>query len=1074
MRFGRVAGLVLNDTSNMWERSRDVKMKEISMDTATVTFQSNFLGTFGSNVFIIPPDIIDFNELFVDFAGKLAETPYVLIVNVIALVIMILLVVILRRYDKRDSIAWDYQPLTDNKPEDQYIYFISVYTGFWSSRKLSATPYITLRGSRGTTATRLLRDVNREMFPRWTLRNFLLTSNRNLGRLREIEIGHDGRGDSPGWFLEKILIYDKFNDEKSTFLCGRWLSPDRDDCKTRRKMFTARGELSDGSVLFASNTRFNLFDDFLFLSLFSRPSPSRFTRVQRCVAIFAMLFLSMLTNAMWYRTSQGVQTYGIHLGPFHLNYKQVYVGLMSSTITIIPGFLMAWIFRNRRQKTGSVALGSFKEGILPWWFVIIAYVIAAICILSGAVFTLFYSLQWGRETTVDWLMSFSMGTVQGVMFLEPIKVVLVTLLIAFLCKKYAKRDMEEMATSQTELYCMDQHSEGFDNPNMEKDISNQSLDGKDNPKNSDMEEIVMDITDNKREARFYRKILLDRKLLTLFRSLLVRSLYITLLALICAHNSVWTSYLQNGALENLLSPSQTLNTTADIWTWLRGQYADQVFPKLYYNGDFRLIPERVYMFDNVSYRVGVTRFRQIRVKGRCRIPNLLDSLIPICPPSYDTDVMDTANYCTGWITRNTPCKETEWIYKTDEETDAYPIVGVHHVYNGGGYVKLLDPGPNTTDVRNDFYSMQANNWIDKSTRLVVMEFLLFNPDSRLFSFPKVTIEMPETGGYLTEVKVKTARLYPYIDAFDFFVLALQVIFLLITFIRLLHLIYSSWRMGKKCCTASAQWVYLLRVVSSLMGISFFIVRIDRTIYTIEEIRNSTGKFVSLDLLDMMDTAYKLCVSLELFLAIIDLLLPLTFNQSLYLMRTSISFCGKDLLYLGIASMIPMTAFAILCYCYIGPHRFDFKDIGSSYITLFRTLLAMVRVRDTFDPEDILSGLIFSLFLLQMTIITVNICICILNAALAHVKEQCLVSTEFESYDKELQQHFWQKIDNTLKVFKRHAIKKPTPLDADTTRYWKLATALDNQLFRVLGFLEQEYLDEKEDMELCTLLLRIAP
>ncbi|XP_060074617.1 polycystin-1-like protein 2 [Ylistrum balloti] len=1049
MRFGRVSAFALNYTSNKWERSTDIKMKDISMETETITFQSNFLGTFGSNVFVLPPELINFDELFVDFAAKLADTPYVLAVNVTCMVLLVLLTIILRHWDTQDNVLWNYQSLADNNNSDKYSYFLSFYTGFWSSRRLSATPYIILRGSRATTSIRILQDVKRGNFQRWTLQNFLLKTDKNLGILCEVEIGHDGKGDSPGWFLEKILVYDSVNNEKNIFLCGNWLSPDRGDCKLHRKLYTARTELNEGRVLFGSNTKFNLFDDFLLLSLFSRPSSSRFTRVQRCVSVFAMLFLTMLATAMWYRTLDDAQTYGIHVGPFHLNYKQFYVGFMSSSITILPGILMAWIFRNRYQKTDHLLL---NKGFLPWWTVIIGYVFAFSCIIAGATFTFFYSLQWERETTVDWLMSFFLGTTHGVLFIEPIKVVLLTLLVAFLCKKYAKRDLEEMATIRMSTYSVTHEK---DNENRENEQTQLPAD-----------QLLADTTDTRRRKMAHRKTLLDRKLLTLYRSLLIKTCYITLLTIICAHNAVWTSFLQNSALENLLTPAQKINTSDDIWSWLRGRLADHVFPKFFYNGDFRLTEERRYLFDDVSYRISSMRLRQVRVNGKCDVPAFLDALITICPPSYSRNNMDTTNYCAGWIPRNNRnCKGTEWTYKSDDETNALPTAGLEKVYNGGGYVKLLDPELNISDVRNELYSMQSNNWIDKFTRFVVIEFMLFNPNSKLFSLPKLMIEIPATGGFFTNIKIKTTRLYPYIDVFDFFVLGIQVIFLFITFSRFLHLVYSSWKLGKYCCTI-AQWIYLLSVGVSITSIVFYVIRIDRTVYTVEEINNSPGKFVSLDLLDLMDTSYKVCISLELFIAVIDLLSPLTLNHSLYLMRTSVSFCGKDLVYLGLASMIPMTAFAILCYCYLGPHQAEFKDISSSYTTLFRTLLAMIKVQDTFDSDDIFSGLIFSVFLLLMTIVVVNVNICILNAALSRVKETGLVSTEFKTYDKDLQKHFWRTINNTLKMFQRRPKSNNSNLltFSDNTHIWNLVITLDNQIFKVLGHLEQAHVDDVEDLE----------
>ncbi|XP_033748129.1 polycystic kidney disease protein 1-like 2 [Pecten maximus] len=1049
VRFGRVSALMLNETTNRWHISENIKMSDISMASSTVTFKSNFLGTFGSNVFVIPPDVINFDTLFVDFASKLEDTPYVLAVNVGCLSLMVVLMIFLRYFDSKDLLKWEYLPLKNNPRQARYSYYLSFYTGFWSSSRLSSTAFIILKGSKGITGARAVKDGKRKMFERWTLGNFLLTTDRELGQLSEIKVWHDEQGDSPSWYLEKVLVYDQFNDEKYAFLCGQWLAPDRDDRKTRRTLYAAKAELKDGSILFGSNTRFNLFDDYLWLSLLSRPSASRFTRVQRCVCVFSMLFLSMLANAMWYRTSQGVQTYGIHLGPFSLTYKNIYVGCMASLVTFIPGFLIAWIFRNRKVKVGKSFMEQntkevMNEGFLPWWFIFIGYTIAMMCMSSGATFTFFYSIEWGRDTTLEWLGSFTFGTMQGIMFLDPLKVVFLTLMVAFFCKKYAKKDLECMAPVLVENDASEDRIEQDDDF---VDVDENIFEDKSNTTNYDKRE----------RARLYKLVQLDRKLLLSARALLIQAAYITILAVICAHNSVWTSYLQNKSLEKRLTPTYRINSTDDIWAWLRGRFADALYPKLFYNGDVRLNESRYYMSDDVSYRMGLARIRQMRVKGKCDIPSLLQGLIYTCPPEYSAASMEKTHFCEGWTDYNPKkCNGSEWTFKGEDEIDSMSIFGDHDIYGGGGYVKLLDQS--VKEIRNDLYAMQAYGWIDRFTRLVVIEFVVYNPDSKLFSLPTLIIEMPQTGGYYPTVRIKTARLYPYIDSFDYLVLGLQLLFLVVTFCRFLHLIYTTWQIGRRCFSQISQWVYLISIMTSVAAIVFYIVRIDRTIYTIEELFNSSGEFVTFDIVDAMDTAYKVCVSAELFVAVLDLLRPLTFNHNIYLMRTSVSVCAKDLLSFGLCIMVPMVGFAILCFVCVGPYQMEFRNFVAAFITLFRTLLAMVKIKDTFGERDIGISFVFSVFLFVMTILMVNFCIGILNNAFSHVKNNKPMHADVEVYDMDLHKHFWRKINDILKIFERKP-RKNNYKEEDFAGVLGLSMTLDNQIFKLVSHLERAYHNE---------------
>jgi len=57
---------------------------------------------------------------------------------------------------------------------------------------------------------------------------------RNFGELYGIRIRHDNAGISPGWFLDRVEITDKFKNKKYVFICQRWLSLHQDDGKIER------------------------------------------------------------------------------------------------------------------------------------------------------------------------------------------------------------------------------------------------------------------------------------------------------------------------------------------------------------------------------------------------------------------------------------------------------------------------------------------------------------------------------------------------------------------------------------------------------------------------------------------------------------------------------------------------------------------------------------------------------------------------------------------------------------------------------------------------------------------------
>ena len=160
-------------------------------------------------------------------------------------------------------------------------------------------------------------------------------------------------------------------------------------------------------------------------------------------------------------------------------------------------------------------------------------------------------------------------------------------------------------------------------------------------------------------------------------------------------------------------------------------------------------------------------------------------------------------------------------------------------YNGGGYAIELDLDLNiaVTSVRQ----LETDRWVDRFTRLVVLESMTFNVNSRLFSRIRTYFEISTAGMVLSHGDMESTRLYPYVEMADYVTLAAQIIFIIITMGRLMLLLYS---LSKCRFTAAATLDIALQLIQLCLAMGYivcYIWRIAATIDAIENLMNNKGK-----------------------------------------------------------------------------------------------------------------------------------------------------------------------------------------------------------------------------------------
>ncbi|XP_049618566.1 lipoxygenase homology domain-containing protein 1 isoform X3 [Syngnathus scovelli] len=111
-------------------------------------------------------------------------------------------------------------------------YMVSVFTADIKGSGTDADVFINIFGEFGDTGERLL-NTDKNNFEKGTEDKFTIEA-PNLGKVRKITIGHNNKGSSAGWFVDKVVVDDLGNKLVYEFPVSRWFAIDEDDGKIQR------------------------------------------------------------------------------------------------------------------------------------------------------------------------------------------------------------------------------------------------------------------------------------------------------------------------------------------------------------------------------------------------------------------------------------------------------------------------------------------------------------------------------------------------------------------------------------------------------------------------------------------------------------------------------------------------------------------------------------------------------------------------------------------------------------------------------------------------------------------------
>ncbi|XP_033373170.1 polycystic kidney disease protein 1-like 2 [Parus major] len=309
----------------------------------------NHLTFFGSSFFVIPNaiDVSKTTQLF----GTFVDNPVVVTTVVCIFLIYVLVVIWARRKDIQDDAKVKITVLEDNDPFAQYRYLVTVFTGHRRGAATTSKVTLTLYGLDGESEPHHLNDPDTPVFERGGVDVFLLCTFFPLGELQSIRLWHDNSGDSPSWYVNRVLVHDLAWDQKWYFLCNSWLAIDIGEC-VLDKVFPVATEqdMKQFSNLFFMKTSKGFQDGHIWYSVFSRSPRSSFTRAQRVSCCFSLLLCTMLTSIMFWGVPKDPAEQKMDLGKIEFTWQEVMIGFESSLLMFPINLLIVQIFRNIRPR----------------------------------------------------------------------------------------------------------------------------------------------------------------------------------------------------------------------------------------------------------------------------------------------------------------------------------------------------------------------------------------------------------------------------------------------------------------------------------------------------------------------------------------------------------------------------------------------------------------------------------------------------------------------------------------------------------------------------------------------------
>eukprot|EP00063_Salmo_salar_P007506 XP_013982341.1 PREDICTED: polycystic kidney disease protein 1-like 2 [Salmo salar] len=608
---------------------------------------------------------------------------------------------------------------------------------------------------------------------------------------------------------------------------------------------------------------------------------------------------------------------------------------------------------------------------LPWWFVFIGWILVAATSGVSGYFTMMYGLTYGKDRSINWLISMVVSFFQSLLIIQPLKVLAFAAFFALVLKKV---DQDEYGDPKIEGALRNP-----DDPDVVWAVRRDSTCSfYQPPPPTDIE-------------RMRNNMIKEHKVFALIKEILTYMGFMWMLLLVAYGQRDPNAYFLTQHIRQSFSQGISDSMShGNVFTWANTSLLSNLFGE--YPG---------FITDGNSKLVGNARLRQVRVqKNSCRIARSMRQAVPDCHAPYSWEVEDTGSYGPGWnrsVSENTSrTLRSPWQYQTQARLRAQPIWGSVVLYRGGGFV--VDLGPDSQNASSTLQYLFDNTWLDLFTQAVFVEFTVYNANVNLFCIVTLMLETTAVGAFQFRSELQSVRLYQSTGGLHIFVMASEVIYFLFIF----YYMYVQGKLMKQ-----QKWAYfktkwnLLELAIILLSWSALSVFIKRTLLgnrDMEYYHNHKDQFASFHETATADAVLGYLIAFLVLLATVKLWHLLRFNPKLNMITATLQRAWTDISGFLVVITIMFLAYSIISNLMYGWKLYSYRTLLDSAMTMVSLQLGIFNYDEVLDYNPVLGAFLIGSCVIFMTFVVLNLFISVILVAFTQEQIHHKPSEEEEIVD----------------------------------------------------------------------------
>ncbi|XP_036916716.1 polycystic kidney disease 2-like 2 protein [Sturnira hondurensis] len=472
-------------------------------------------------------------------------------------------------------------------------------------------------------------------------------------------------------------------------------------------------------------------------------------------------------------------------------------------------------------------------------------------------------------------------------------------------------------------------------------------------------------------------------------------------------NKVMSSVFLDTSVPGERTNFKSIHRTADFWKFMEGPLLEG----LYWDSQSNDKSSHIY-YENIL--LGVPRVRQLKVRNNtCKVYPSFQPLMTDCYAKYTSENEDISDFGLK--------HDTEWKYSAPSINSPWHwgFVGVYH---NGGYLFTLSKSK--SDTKTKLTNLQLNKWITRGTRVVFIDFSLYNANVNLFCIIRLVAEFPATGGILTSWQFYSVKLLKYVSYYDYFIASCEVIFLIFIIVFIIQEGKKIKEFKLAYFKSIWNWLELLLLILCFVAIfvnSYYNIQ---TFLLLEPLLKSTEKYPDLYFLAYWHIYYSNIVAITIFFAWIKIFKFISFNKTMFQLSSTLSRCIRDIAGFATMFFIVLFAYAQLGFLLFGSQVDDFSTLQNSIFAQFRIVLGDFNFAGIQQASPVLGPIYFITFIFFVFFILLNMFLAIITYTYSEVKADYSIGRR---PDFELGKMIKKSYNNVLEKLK---LKKPQKEEDD--------------------------------------------